>query len=260
MYQKRLATLYLSPAWSGGWPPATSGWQSCWRRSHKAQSDSGVGLAAGSRGRTSFAAGSGCVAAGTRGARITGENGSLEGESRLLQVRGGGMLPSEFWEEEHGDENSQETKDVGGAGDGAGGWQRVGEASVGAGECAEDGGGGADRESGEHRGEGATRAVFQEHGGSGRGHAGGEIQFQADAGNEYVRAPDDAHRAVESFILLEDFGGGSARCENLRQRSEGQAGGGGADFVRILHDGARESGRFETGRDRKSTRLNSSHT
>ncbi len=35
-------------------------------------------------------------APGTRGARITGENGSLEGESRLLQVRGGGMLPSEF--------------------------------------------------------------------------------------------------------------------------------------------------------------------
>src|SRR5260370_27870738 len=67
-------------------------------------------------------------------------------------------------------------------------------------------------------------------------------------GDEYVWGTDDAHSGVESFILLEDFGSDATGRENLRKRSEGQAGGGGEGFVRILHDGAGEGGRFETGR------------
>jgi len=41
-----------------------------------------------------------------------------------------------------------------------------------------------------------------------------KIWLQAVAGNELVRAPDDAHRAVEQHVLLEDFGPDGAGRED----------------------------------------------
>ena len=66
-------------------------------------------------------------------------------------------------------------------------------------------------ESGDDDGKESIDALRKKYGGGGFD-ACGEIQFQADAGDELVRACGDAHRAVELFSVREDFGtGGSGR-------------------------------------------------
>src|SRR6266403_135397 len=106
----------------------------------------------------------------------------------------------------------------------------------------------AGAESGERVCESGSGAVREEYGGGGGSDAGGEVWLQAFAGDEFVRAPGDAHRAIEHYILFKDFGADRAGRENCRDGPEGQAGGGGEGFLCVLHGGAGEGGRFETGR------------
>src|SRR6266513_1470565 len=103
-------------------------------------------------------------------------------------------------------------------------------------------------ESGERVREGGSGALPEKYGGGGRSHAGGEIQLQAFAGDEFVRAPGDAHRAVQQYLLREDFRAGGAGGEDCGVGSQGQACGDDEGFVCVLLDSAGERGRFETGR------------
>src|SRR6266852_1222031 len=65
-------------------------------------------------------------------------------------------------------------------------------------------------ESGEWVCESGSGAIREKHGGGSRSDAGGEVWLQAFAGDEFVRAPGDAHRAIEQYILLKDFGADGA--------------------------------------------------
>ena len=97
-------------------------------------------------------------------------------------------------------------------------------------------------------GERPVDAIPKEYGGGGGLDARGEIQLQANGGNEHIRSPDDAHRHVQQFSVLEDFGTGGAEGRAEGHGFKREAGGGAESLFRILQHGAGGGGRFETGR------------
>src|SRR6266850_267854 len=133
-----------------------------------------------------------------------------------------------------------------------GGGQCVCAADRASGECAA--GPVAGGESGERVCESGSGAVREEHGGGGGSHAGGEVWLQAFAGDEFVRAPGDAHRAIEQYVLCEDFRADGPGGEDGGDGFERQAGGSGEGFLCVLCGGAGEGGRFETGRAIRAVR------
>src|SRR6266704_5412367 len=158
------------------------------------------------------------------------------------------MLSGESWDKGDRDENTCEFVCDGGDIDGGWGCSGAAGGTSGSGTSGQFGPGHvAGGESGERIRESGSGAIREEHGGGSRGHAGGEICVQAVAGDEFVWAPDDAHRAIEQYVLREDFGAGGARREDRGNGCEGQAGGGDERFLCVLHGSAGESGRFETG-------------
>lgn len=102
-------------------------------------------------------------------------------------------------------------------------------------------------ESSERLRESRSGTLPEEHGGSGRGDASREIRLQAFAGDEFVRAPSGAHRAVEQYILLEDFRASGAGRKDSGDGSEGKAGDGDEGFFCVLRVDAGEGGRLEAG-------------
>src|SRR5260370_22329219 len=93
--------------------------------------------------------------------------------------------------------------------------------------------------------QGATGALCKKHAGCSRFDAGRQIQLQTDAGDEYVRPPDNAHCAVEQSPMLKDFWYGGSGRKTDRYRRKGETGGGIESFVLILHDSAGPCGPFE---------------
>src|SRR6266446_639865 len=142
---------------------------------------------------------------------------------------------------------NENTREFAGCGDDGvyGGGQCVCAAGGTSGECAA--GPVAGGESGERVCESGSGAIREEHGGGSRSDAGGEVWLQAFARDEFVRAPGDAHRAIEQYVLCEDFRADGAGREDCGDGCEGQAGGGGEGLLCVLHGGAGEGGRFETG-------------
>src|SRR5580704_9862852 len=86
-------------------------------------------------------------------------------------------------------------------------------------------------QSGDDNGEEPIDALREEYGGGGGFDARGEIWFQTDSGDEFVRARGDAHRAVELFLVREDFGADGARVQANGRGWERQTGGGIEGFV-----------------------------
>src|SRR6267142_4790241 len=142
---------------------------------------------------------------------------------------------------------NENTREFAGRGDDGvyGGGQCVCAAGGTSGECAA--GPVAGGESGERVCESGSGAIREEHGGGSGSDADGEIWLQAVAGDEFVRAPGDAHRAIEQYSLREDFRADGTGGEDYGHGSKGQAGGGGEGLLCVLHGGAGKGGRFETG-------------
>src|SRR5260370_28685404 len=168
-------------------------------------------------------------------------------KSRLSRAWSESMLPCEFLLEGGPDETNG-VDDVGLAACAIRAWGREGARRV------RPGGDPRDLDS-----QGATDALCKKHGGCSRFDAGRQIQLQTDAGDEYVRPPDNAHCAVQQSPVLQDFWYGGSGRKTDRYRRKGETGGGIESFVRILHNSAGQCGRFEAWRSTYAVRQPSRH-
>src|SRR6266478_3215888 len=178
-------------------------------------------------------------------AKVSGSVAQGGARHLLGRARGRYAALRYLWGEGEGDENTWEFVCSSGDIDCGGGYGGTASGRS-SGECAA--GPVAGGESGKRVCEIGSGAIREEHGGGGGGDAGGEVWLQAFAGDEFVRAPGDAHRTIEQYLLREDFRADGAGREDCGDGSERQTGGSGEGFLCVLHGGAGEGGRFETGR------------